>query len=74
MSEISKETFDKIVNIDAKIDLLYDKQICTDKKVDELNSKLTKHSFYNKACSTVGGIIGGIIAFVGMFVGKIFLS
>ncbi len=33
--------------------------------------KLEKRSLFNKACSTIGGIIGGAAAFLGLKIGSL---
>lgn len=71
MNEITRETFDSTHEIETKLSLLFDICDSTRHAVERLEKSDRKRTVINGACSTIGGIAGGISAFLGL---KIFRS
>ena len=65
--DIQKETF-KQMGISSKLDVIYDYLDCIHKRIEKLEKRKFKHSFY----AFCGGIIGGIAAVFSF--GKIFFK
>lgn len=81
MSEVTRKTFDDIDNIKGQLGVLFDKSEYTakkqdsiEKKIDDLHKKIEKKKLYDRASSAIGGFFGGMVAFGGAVLGKMFLS
>ncbi len=64
MDEISKDTFAKIGRLRDQMAILFD--IChnTREEVREIKKILKRRSAWDKTLSTLGGFVGGIVAWI----------
>jgi|GEM_PF-2679813 len=65
---ISRETFDRM-DVNAKLGILFDLTFESNKKIQDIKKEvvqLKKRGFYHKACSSAGGVIGGMLAAIGI--------
>jgi hypothetical protein len=62
------------MSTDSKLDTLFDQNeyICND--LADIKKAVRKGAFYDKVCSTFGGIVGGVITVVSVFVGRNILN
>ena len=69
MSEVTRETF-KDMNIKSKVDVLFDICTKTGESVERLEKAQAKSIWWNRAGSTIGGVIGGILTVLGLKIFK----
>lgn len=75
--EVSRQTFD-CMDDKSKLGVLYDRtyKMCKqDEKIlerlDTIDAKLKRHSFWSKAYSAIGGFFGGLVAAVSLLIWRI---